>query len=72
MKINKSKLKNMVEKGAPAAPISIKRKRIDEGQSSVFEPSGPPLKRAPLTQATPSVPQPPLIIQIPDEEITVI
>ena len=55
MKINKSKLKNMVEKGAPAAPISIKRKRIDKGQSSVFEPSGPPLKRAPSTQATPSV-----------------
>jgi hypothetical protein len=34
MKINKSKLKNMVEKGAPVAPVSIKRKRVDEGQSS--------------------------------------
>ena len=36
MKINKSKLKNMVEKGALAVPISIKKKRIDEGQSSVL------------------------------------
>jgi hypothetical protein len=72
MKINKSKLKNMVEKGALAAPISIKWKRIDEGQSSVLESSGPPLKRALSTQATPSVPQPPLIFQIPDEEIIVI
>ena len=36
MKINKSKLKNMVEKGAPAVPISIKKKRIDEGQSSIL------------------------------------
>jgi hypothetical protein len=49
MKINKSKLKNMVEKGAPATSISIKRKRIDEGQSSILEPSGPPLKKVPST-----------------------
>jgi hypothetical protein len=72
MKINKSKLKNMVEKGAPAAPINIRRKRIGEGQSSVLEPSGPLLKRAPSTQATPSIPQPPPIVQILDEEITIV
>uniref|UniRef100_A0A2N9EJY2 Uncharacterized protein n=1 Tax=Fagus sylvatica TaxID=28930 RepID=A0A2N9EJY2_FAGSY len=36
MKINKSKLKNMVEKGAPAAPINIRRKRIGEGQSRLL------------------------------------
>jgi hypothetical protein len=52
MRINKSKLKNMVEKGAPVAPVSVKRKRTDEGQSFVLpDPSGPPLKREPSTQA---------------------
>jgi hypothetical protein len=52
MKINKSKLKNMVEKGALVALASIKRKRIDEGQSSILpEQSGPSLKRAPTIQA---------------------
>ena len=72
MKINKSKLKNTVEKGALAAPISIKRKRIDEGQSSIPEPSRPILKRAPSTQATPFVPQPPMVVQIPNEEIAIV
>uniref|UniRef100_A0A2N9HJ45 Uncharacterized protein n=1 Tax=Fagus sylvatica TaxID=28930 RepID=A0A2N9HJ45_FAGSY len=48
MKINKSKLKNMVEKGAPVAP------------------------KASTTQAPPSVPSTPPIIQIPNEEITII
>jgi hypothetical protein len=57
MKINKSKLKNMVEKGAPVAPVSIKRKRVDEGQSFIpFEPSVSPLKRAPTNQVPPSIP----------------
>uniref|UniRef100_A0A2N9GFW8 Uncharacterized protein n=1 Tax=Fagus sylvatica TaxID=28930 RepID=A0A2N9GFW8_FAGSY len=45
MKINKSKLKNMVEKGALAAPISIKWKRIDEGQSSAID-NGPTICRS--------------------------
>ena len=72
MKINKSKLKNMVEKGAPTVSINIKRKRIDEGQSSILELSRPPSKKVPLTQATPSVPQPPPIVQIPNEEIVVV
>ena len=73
MKINKSKLKNMVEKGVPAAPINVKRKRTDDGQSSVPpEPSGPPSKRVPTVQASPSLPSPPPIVQISDEEIAVI
>ena len=36
MKINKSKLKNMVEKGDPVALVNIKRKRVNEGQSFVL------------------------------------
>ncbi len=73
MKINKSKLKNKVEKGAPAVPINVKRKRTDDGQSSVLpEQSGPPPKRALTVQASPSIPPPPLVIQIPDEEIAVV
>ena len=73
MKINKSKLKNMVEKGAPVAPVSIKRKRVDEGQSYILpELSGPRSKRAPTTQAPSSIQQMPPIVQIPDEEIAVI
>ena len=73
MKINKSKLKNMVEKGAPVVPINVKRKRIDDGQSSVLpEQSGPPSKRAPTVQASLSISLPPPVVQIPDEEITVV
>ena len=72
MKINKNKLKNMVKKGAPEAPISIKWKRIDEGQSFIPELSGPTLKRALSTQATPSVPQLRMVVQIPNEEIAVV
>ena len=63
MKINKSKLKNMVEKGAPVAPISIKRKKVDEGLPSILpDPNGPPLKRASTTQAPPSVPSTPPVV----------
>ena len=36
MKINKSKLKNLVEKGDPVALVNIKRKRVNEGQSFVL------------------------------------
>jgi hypothetical protein len=31
MKINKNKLKNMVEKGAPVVTTGSKRKKVDEG-----------------------------------------
>uniref|UniRef100_A0A2N9H4N6 Uncharacterized protein n=1 Tax=Fagus sylvatica TaxID=28930 RepID=A0A2N9H4N6_FAGSY len=73
MKINKSKLKNIVEKGAPAVPINVKRKRTDDGQSSVLpEQSEPPPKRALTVQASPSIPPPPLVVQILDEEIAVV
>jgi hypothetical protein len=34
MKINKSKLKDMVEKGVPAMPINVKRKKPEDGSSS--------------------------------------
>uniref|UniRef100_A0A2N9H7V5 Uncharacterized protein n=1 Tax=Fagus sylvatica TaxID=28930 RepID=A0A2N9H7V5_FAGSY len=47
MKINKNKLKNMVEKGAPVMMTGLKRKKVDEGQSSVPpEQSGLSLKKA--------------------------
>lgn len=73
MKINKRKLKNMVEKGVLAAPINVKRKRTNDGPSSVPPaPSGPPSKRLPPIQASPSFPSPPLVVQIPDKEIAVI
>ena len=71
MKINKSKLKNMVKKGVPAVPINVKRKRTDDGPLSVpLTPSDPPSKKASLVQAPPSLPLSPLVIQIPGEEIT--
>ena len=71
MKINKSKLKDMVGKGVPEVPISVKRKRTDDGLSSAPRAtSDPPSKKATPVQASPSLPSPPPIIQIPDEEIT--
>uniref|UniRef100_A0A2N9ERB2 Uncharacterized protein n=1 Tax=Fagus sylvatica TaxID=28930 RepID=A0A2N9ERB2_FAGSY len=70
MKFNKSKLKDMVEKGVPAVPVSMKRKRTDDGSSSAPPaPSARPSKTAPLVQASPSLPPFPPIVQIPDEEI---
>ncbi len=73
MKINKSKLKSMVEKGGPMVPVGIKRKRVNEGQPSIIsEPSVPPLKRAPTSQASPSTPPQPPIVQILNEEIVVV
>lgn len=70
MKFNKSKLKDMVEKGVPAVPVSLKRKRTDDGSSSAPPaPSAHPSKTAPLVQASPSLPPFPPIVQIPDEKI---
>jgi hypothetical protein len=63
MKINKSKLKNMVEKEVPAVPINVKRKRTDDGPLSVpLAPSDPPSKKASLVQAPPSLPLSPPIV----------
>ena len=71
MKFNKSKLKDMVGKGVPAVPISVKRKRIDDGPSSALRMTGdPPSKKATPVQVSPSLPSPPPIVQILDEEIT--
>ena len=71
MKFNKSKLKDMVGKGVPAVPISVKRKRIDDGPSSALRvTSDPPSKKATPVQVSPSLPSPPPIVQILDEEIT--
>jgi hypothetical protein len=73
MKINKSKLKSMVEKRGPVVPVGIKRKRVDKGQPSIIsEPSVPLLKRAPTSQASPSTPPQPPIVQILNEEIAVV
>jgi hypothetical protein len=70
MKINKSKLKDMVEKGVPVVPVSVKRKRTDDGPSSAPPtPSVRPSKTVPFVQASPSLPSSPPVVQIPDEEI---
>jgi hypothetical protein len=67
MKINKSKLKNMVEKGAPVVLASLKRKKVDEGQSSILpEQSGPSSKKASVVQMPLLVPQPHPVVQISD------
>ena len=44
MKINKNKLKSLVEKGGPIMTTSLKRKKTNEGQSSILP--GPPVKKA--------------------------
>jgi hypothetical protein len=68
MKINKSKLKDMVQKGVPVVPV--KRKRTDDGPSSAPPaPSVRPSKTIPLVQASTSLPPSPPIVQILDEEI---
>uniref|UniRef100_A0A2N9FWM2 Uncharacterized protein n=1 Tax=Fagus sylvatica TaxID=28930 RepID=A0A2N9FWM2_FAGSY len=61
MKINKNKLKNMVEKGAPVMMTGLKRKKVDEGQSSVPpEQSGLSLKKASVAQLPTPILQTPL------------
>ena len=67
MKINKSKLKNMVEKGAPMVPASLKRKKVDKGQSSILlEQSGPSSKKASVVQMPLLALQPHPVVQISD------
>uniref|UniRef100_A0A2N9G6C1 Uncharacterized protein n=1 Tax=Fagus sylvatica TaxID=28930 RepID=A0A2N9G6C1_FAGSY len=69
MKINKSKLKDMVEKGVPAVPISVKRKKPEDGSSSAppaqgVRPSKKPILVEPPLPIPPSTP----VVQIHDEE----
>uniref|UniRef100_A0A2N9GD64 Uncharacterized protein n=1 Tax=Fagus sylvatica TaxID=28930 RepID=A0A2N9GD64_FAGSY len=73
MKINKNKLKNMVEKGVPMVTIGLKRKKIDEGQLSIpLEQSGPSVKKASVIQVPLPIPQTPQVVQISYEEIAVV
>lgn len=73
MKINKNKLKNMVEKGVPVMTTGLKRKKVNEGQSSVPpEQSGLSLKKASVAQLPSPILQTPLVFQISDEEIAVV
>lgn len=73
MKINKNKLKNMVEKEAPVVMTGLKRKKVDEVQSSIPpKQSGPSLKKTIVTQVPQSALRTPLVVQISDEEITVV
>jgi hypothetical protein len=70
MKINKSKLKDMVEKGVPAVPISVKRKKPEDGSSSAppaqgVRPSKKPILVEPPLPIPPSTP----VVQIHDEEV---
>uniref|UniRef100_A0A2N9GMW2 Uncharacterized protein n=1 Tax=Fagus sylvatica TaxID=28930 RepID=A0A2N9GMW2_FAGSY len=70
MKINKSKLKDMVEKGVPAMPISVKRKKPEDGSSSAppaqgVRPSKKPILVEPPLPIPPSTP----VVQIHDEEV---
>ena len=63
MKINKSKLKDMVEKGVPAVPVSVKRKRTDDGPSSAPPASdGRSSKKVSLVQAPTLQPLPPPVV----------
>jgi hypothetical protein len=73
MKINKKKLKNMVEKGAPVVTTRLKRKKIDEDQSSIPpKQSGFSLKNASVVQVPQPVPQTLLVVQISGEEIAMV
>uniref|UniRef100_A0A2N9GMJ2 Transposase (putative) gypsy type domain-containing protein n=1 Tax=Fagus sylvatica TaxID=28930 RepID=A0A2N9GMJ2_FAGSY len=70
MKINKSKLKDMVEKGVPAVPINVKRKKPEDGSSSAppaqgVRPSKKPILVEPPLPIPPSTP----VVQIHDEEV---
>jgi hypothetical protein len=59
MKLNKSKLRQLAQSGeVAAAPVSLKRKRVDEGSSKRAEeaPSRPPVQDAvPLVRDVPPV-----------------
>ena len=73
MKINKKKLKNMVEKGALVVTTRLKRKKIDEDQSSIPpKQSGLSLKKASVVQVPQPIPQTLLVVQISGEEIAMV
>jgi hypothetical protein len=71
MKINKSKLKDMVEKGVPAMPINVKRKKPEDGSSSAPPAQGVRPSKIPIL-VEPPLPLPPStpVVQIPDEEVS--
>uniref|UniRef100_A0A2N9EY24 Transposase (putative) gypsy type domain-containing protein n=1 Tax=Fagus sylvatica TaxID=28930 RepID=A0A2N9EY24_FAGSY len=70
MKINKSKLKDMVEKGVPAMPINVKRKKPEDGSSSAPPAQGARPSKKPIV-VEPPLPIPPStpVVQIHDEEV---
>jgi hypothetical protein len=75
MKLNKNRLKQMAQSGeVAAAPISLKRKKPDEGSSKRAE-EAPPRPSAPIATppviptAVPSVQKAPTVIMV-DSDLT--
>ncbi len=75
MKLNKNRLKQMAQSGeVAAAPISLKRKKPDEGSSKQAEeapsrPSAPIATPPVIPTAVPSVPKAPTVIMV-DSDLT--
>jgi hypothetical protein len=75
MKLNKSRLKQMAQSGeVAAAPISLKRKKPDEGSSKLAEeapsrPSVPVVTPPVIPTAVPSVQKAPIVIMV-DSDLT--
>ena len=75
MKLNKNRLKQMAQSGeVAAAPISLKRKKPDEGSSKRAEeapsrPSAPAVTPPVIPTAVPSVPKAPTVIMV-DSDLT--
>ena len=75
MKLNKNRLKQMAQSGkVAAAPISLKRKKPDEGSSKWAEeapscPSAPTATPPVIPTAVPSVPKAPTVIMV-DSDLT--
>ena len=75
MKLNKNRLKQLAQSGeVVAAPVSLKRKKTDEGSSKRVEevpsrPSVPTVTPSVIPIAVPSVPKVPTIVMV-DSDLT--
>uniref|UniRef100_A0A2N9FV71 Uncharacterized protein n=1 Tax=Fagus sylvatica TaxID=28930 RepID=A0A2N9FV71_FAGSY len=70
MKINKSKLKDMVEKGVLAMPINVKRKKPEDGSSLAPPAQGSRPSKKPIVVEPPlPIPSSTPVVQIHDEEV---
>jgi hypothetical protein len=75
MKLNKNRLKQLAQSGeVAAAPVSLKRKKTDEGSSKRVEeapsrPSVPTVTPSVIPTAVPSVPKVPTVVMV-DSDLT--